>query len=614
MVHISNNVENSKYYHSYIHSSLLLFLIILFSFTVFTSNASAYSNYTVSYGSNIGLVSWGTTNSCYGGTLGSFVATDNYQGTVRVVAGINGYNGASSSVTFYINGVAFAYISTAYPYNTDISSSGAFNVRIGDTVSAYGYSYWEDCASWGSQIIYPRILYNLVSQQNFNTISGYIKDINGVPVNGSTVSFLSNSTTTNSLGYYTFSAVSNGNYTFTANKIGYTSGNLLVNVSGSNVINQNITIAIDYNNTNTIIVSSTTDYNNPITTTTTPNIYLTTWINNSLWSWFSPLYTAVYMIDPDGYTQPIENIWGQSAYQQPYTIYNPIKGIYTFKIYCSLCYPTILSSTTLTYSKNATMPTDVWFNSVKIPNSLNALSVNYHINSSEINYTSTHMQLTYQGNCKVNLPDTTNIPIIGYDGYQNIDTIVYNKMLNRGYSEVCVRADLMNLNNTILDYDITDYFLYYIPDTPTPNPTPPPNVTYTPNPNVTYTYPTPMPTPTSNVTVIPTYPQPTATLPNYPNGNNTGNFTGNNATNNASGWSTTINNISGYIIGISSGIGNITNTTNNLSGQLNSVNQTKSRTILLPAFTYALPVIPLDIKLLFLYIIILVGVLLLLDR
>jgi hypothetical protein len=224
------------------------------------------------------------------------------------------------------------------------------------------------------------------------------------------------------------------------------------------------------------------------------------------------------------------------------------------------------------------------------------------------------MQVTYQGNCNVNLPDTTNIPITGYDGYQNIDLIVYNTMLNRGFSEVCVRADLMNLNNTILDYDVVDYFLYYIPDTPTPNPTPPYGVTYPPNPNVTSTYPNPMPTPTSNVTVIPTYPQPTVTLPNYPNGNTTGNFTGNNATNNASGWSTTINNISGYITGISSGIGNITTTTNNLSGQLNNVNQTQSRTILLPAFTYALPSIPTDVKLLFLYVMVLVGVLLIMDR
>ena len=370
----------------------------------------------------------------------------------------------------------------------------------------------------------------------------------------------------------------------------------------------------DYSNTNTIIISPTSDYYSPITTTTTPNIYLTTWVNNSLWSWYSPLYTNVYMIDSDGYTQPIERIWGQNAYQQPYTIPNPIKGNYTFEIYCSLCYPTILASTNLTYSTNATIPTKLWFNSVKIPNSLNALSVNYHINSSEINYTATHMQVTYQGNCNVNLPDTTNIPITGYDGYQNIDLIVYNTMLNRGFSEVCVRADLMNVNNTILDYNIIDYMLYYIPGIPTPNPTPFPNVTYTPNPNVTSTYPTPMPTPTSNGTVLPTYPQPTVTLPNYPNENTTGNFTGNNATNNASGWGNTINGISGYIINISTGIGNITTTTNNLSNQLTNVNQTQSRTILLPAFTYALPSIPTEIKSLFLYVMILVGVLLIMDR
>jgi hypothetical protein len=562
VVHLSNTFENSKYYHSYIHSSLLLFLV----FTVFTSNASALS-------ANVTVPLYATITT-FDINLNQHNPNPNHEANVFSLSYLN-----RGIMKFNLS--SYPYISSAILHLLAHSNADGFT----DYAYSIPYSTNTDTVTWATQPALGSLMFTTSPPNGDYTWLAPIDVTNYI--NSGFIFMLKGIET----GPY-----ENSHYSYTSYlEITYTASPI-------------------YNNTNTIIVSKTGDYNSPITTTTTPDIYLTTWVNNSLWSWYSPSYTNVYMIDPTGYTQPIESIWGQNAYQQPYTIRNPIKGNYIFEIYCSLCYPTILASTTLTYSTNATIPTDVWFNSVKIPNSLNALSVNYHIDSSQINYTSTHMQLTYQGNCKVNLPDTTNIPITGYDGYQNIDTIVYNTMLNRGFSEVCVRADLMNLNNTILDYDITDYFLYYIPDTPTPNPTPPPNVTYTPNPNVTSTYPTPMPAPTSNVTVIPTYPQPTVTLPNYPNGNTTGNFTGNNATNNASGWSTTINNMTGYIIGISSGIGNITNTTNNLSGQLNSVNQTKSRTILLPAFTYALPSIPTDVKLLFLYVVVLVGVLLIMDR
>jgi hypothetical protein len=552
MAILPNTFENSKYHHSNIHSSLLLFLVFSLIFVLITGSASASV-----YLTDMAQVDSSSPNTNYGGLGNCDTLNYNYYIMCYVKLPVSNQ---SVFLHVYNNG------STGTGVSIYVTSSFNSNTITFNNRPQFGISDYAPSLTYGWN--------NITISQPYTT-TGYI------------VLFTTGYSSSYRPSFSTPSSEHKPYITYTGESS---------------------------NNTNAIIVSSTTDYNNSITTTTTPNIYLTTWVNNSFWSWYSPLYTMVYMIDPNGYTQPIEAIWGQTAYQEPYTILNPIKGNYIFEIYCSICYPTILASTILTYSTNATTPTDVWFNSAKVSNSLNTLSVNYHINSSQINYTATHMQLTYQGNCNVNLPDNTNIPITGYDGYKSIDTIVYNTMLNRGFSDVCVRADLMNLNNTILDYDVVDYLLYYIPDTPTPNPTPPPGVTYTPNPNATSTYPTPMPTPTSNGTVLPTYPQPTVTLPNYPNGTNTGNFTGNNATNNASGWGNTINVISGYITNISTGIGNITTTTYNLSNQLTNVNQTQSRTILLPAFTYALPSIPTGIKLLFLYVIILVGVLLIMDR
>jgi len=630
MVHLSNTFEDSKYHHSYIHSSLLLFLV----FIVLTSTASAITVSTNTRYSDDSEVYCHTSGYCH---LDKYITvTQSYTGSWRIYFEYSCWNGGG-----------------------DCPDGGV----------AYGQLY-KNGVSYGSlQSNHYTPFTSIV--QAFYDISITSGDVIQVDVYGAS-----------GLG----SALRNFRIQFDGN--------------GTNP---------NYNNTNTIIVSSGTNYSIPITSTNISSVYVTTWFNNSLWDFWNPLYTQVRMTDPNGFKSNIgtNTIWGQTSYQQniPFSMNGlPASyGTYTFEltqysILC-LCY-TSYASVSVLYAPPVTAPDTI---SLSVVN--NNLSISWFTNNatygnlSGITYTTTYDTFypnPSTGNALCSGSTNSSLDCVYPKTWTGlVDITKYAKSLYWFNGQQVLIHAYTKSNGVVIASDSHIYQYIAAPETPTPTPTPTPipTVTGTPYPTSTGTptptcgsfvcgyifdpygigllasitinnqtnyttsagwYSVPMavsgtynysissigypvmngtiyfnvgqridwhftlntPTPTGTPTSSPT-PTPTATpapTPTPSNGNTTGNFSGNNATNNASGWSTTINNISGYIIGISSGIGNLTNTTNNLSGQLNSVNQTKSRTILLPAFTYALPVIPLDIKLLFLYIIILVGVLLLLDR
>ncbi|HWR26635.1 MAG TPA: carboxypeptidase regulatory-like domain-containing protein, partial [candidate division Zixibacteria bacterium] len=76
-------------------------------------------------------------------------------------------------------------------------------------------------------------------------LSGYIKNqSSGLPLNGATVQTnTSQTTTTNSQGYYSFSSLSNGTYNITANLSNYYSNFTIRTVNGANITNANITLS-----------------------------------------------------------------------------------------------------------------------------------------------------------------------------------------------------------------------------------------------------------------------------------------------------------------------------------------------------------------------------------
>ena len=79
------------------------------------------------------------------------------------------------------------------------------------------------------------------------SISGYVFDMNSIALSGAAVSDNQsiNSTTTNVSGYYSMGGYVNGSYTIEASLSGYVSNSTISTVDGSDLTNQNITLAED---------------------------------------------------------------------------------------------------------------------------------------------------------------------------------------------------------------------------------------------------------------------------------------------------------------------------------------------------------------------------------
>jgi hypothetical protein len=84
------------------------------------------------------------------------------------------------------------------------------------------------------------INYN-IPLEGYYYISGYVNDSSGNPINLVFVINETNSTTTNSLGYYQIS-MTNGSWNFTFSKNGYNTSYKVITISGANVSNQNMTL------------------------------------------------------------------------------------------------------------------------------------------------------------------------------------------------------------------------------------------------------------------------------------------------------------------------------------------------------------------------------------
>lgn len=219
-----------------------------------------------------------------------------------------------------------------------------------------------------------------------------------------------------------------------------------------------------------------------------------------------------------------------------------------------------------------------------------SLATMQHFNIEGLSHTGNN--LTFYG--VVNT--TTNI-----DFYYNtmIPYTVFNIYLNNTFVSSQISTGDGNIFGTLTAYPNYSVNTFLISTTaPAPSPTPSPSPSPSPNPSSS-------PIPTSS-------PMPTTSpMPTY--GNSTGNYPGN-YTGNATGWGEQIGQIVNYIKGISSGISNITSTTSSLTNSINNYNYSKHEPVILKLFAVALPVIPLEIKVEFLFIVVLVGVLLILKR
>lgn len=89
-----------------------------------------------------------------------------------------------------------------------------------------------------------RVYYTPGAASTYN-ISGYITNkSSGLPINGMTVETnTSETTTTNSQGYYNFPGLSNGTYNITATFTGYSSNFTIKTINGANVTNANISLS-----------------------------------------------------------------------------------------------------------------------------------------------------------------------------------------------------------------------------------------------------------------------------------------------------------------------------------------------------------------------------------
>lgn len=246
---------------------------------------------------------------------------------------------------------------------------------------------------------------------------------------------------------------------------------------------------VDYNNTNTIIVSETTDYNIPITQTNNSYVYLTTWVNNSIWSFWSPLTMIVEVTPPTSTIKSIGTVWGQNAYQIKYDFPEGEYGDYQFKLKnCFIvCFPeNTLAVTNVTYISLADAPSTIKF--VRIGNNL---SFDYFVNPyiydlANMDYITTYYIL----NNPDENPSTPHLLKAWYepDYYNGSEALDYYIALNNYFdgNTVSVHAYIYEFE-TIIAEDIIyyEYSLIPVPTlTPIPTPIPTPTETYTPIPTV----------------------------------------------------------------------------------------------------------------------------------
>jgi len=241
--------------------------------------------------------------------------------------------------------------------------------------------------------------------------------------------------------------------------------------------------------TNTIIVSETTDYNIPITQTNNSYVYLTTWVNDSIWSFWSPLAMKVEVTPPTSTIKSIGSVWGQNAYQINYDFPEGEYGDYQFKLKnCFIvCFPeNTLADTNVTYLSPADAPSTIKF--VRIGNNL---SFDYFVNPyiydlANMDYITTYYIL----NNPDENPSTPHLLRAWYepDYYNGSEALDYYIALNNYFdgNTVSIHAYIYEFE-TIIAEDIIyyEYSLIPVPTlTPIPTPIPTPTETYTPIPTV----------------------------------------------------------------------------------------------------------------------------------
>jgi hypothetical protein len=152
-------------------------------------------------------------------------------GTVTIASNVDAnYNVSLTSIT--------GSVPSGAKLGLRISKSATYTTRVlwfGDSGGvgsvASGYFAVDETSTGGGPSTYD--------------FSGYITDTSsGLPIIGATVQTnTSQSTTTNSQGYYNFPGLSNGTYNITATFSGYSSNFTIKTINGDNVTNANISLS-----------------------------------------------------------------------------------------------------------------------------------------------------------------------------------------------------------------------------------------------------------------------------------------------------------------------------------------------------------------------------------
>jgi hypothetical protein len=252
----------------------------------------------------------------------------------------------------------------------------------------------------------------------------------------------------------------------------------------------------DNNNTNSIIISNTSNYNNAITSTNSPNIYITTWVNNSNWGFWSPFIDYVQVIRPDGYEYTAlvseTGIWGQNAYQQQYSLSpylgSTMYGDWTFNLMHGV-FPEVIATTTLTYVNPADAPS-----TISLSLSGNNVTLDYWTNPINRNIANLEYSITYDTlspNPSYNNPLCSSSSVLGcaYPVSWNGSKDITNFIIDKYYfsSNTVILHAYTKYNGIIIAQSDKSYRFEPIFVSPIPTPT------YAPIPTNTPTY-TPMPT------------------------------------------------------------------------------------------------------------------------
>lgn len=190
-------------------------------------------------------------------------------------------NGTLFNVTIHNNSklANFSYLSnTTYKMKGSFSVQQKLNATTNYTVKLNGTDYTTfqtdsqgygvyDVASSGLSEVFV-IPAGTSAEQTTYTASGFVFDNNNAPLSGVTVQNNTHSNTTDSNGFYLITGLANGSYNFSFSKNGFDTAYLTLNISGSDIINQNKTIY---------------DTSPPESVSNLQNItYATTYIN---WTW-----------------------------------------------------------------------------------------------------------------------------------------------------------------------------------------------------------------------------------------------------------------------------------------------------------------------------------------